>query len=100
MSSVIQVVAVVQGKPGTAEAIERAVSSCVVLSRAEPGCRLYAPHRDVERADRFVFIESWLSREALAEHERTAHFQTMVQELALLLAEPLHVSVLDLLKSD
>lgn len=100
MSSEIHVVAVVQGKPGTAEDIERVLTRCVGPSRAEAGCRLYQPHRDLDRADRFVFIETWLSREALAAHERTEHFQALVRDLAPLLAEPLQVSLLELIAGD
>jgi quinol monooxygenase YgiN len=97
MTSEIHVVAVVQGKPGTAEAIESIVSRCVSPSRAEPGCFAYTPHRDLDHADRVVFIETWRSREAFADHQRTAHFQTLAHDLAPLLAEPLQVSVLDAL---
>jgi quinol monooxygenase YgiN len=69
-------------------------------SRAETGCLLYTPHRDLGRAERFVFFERWASRAALAEHERTKHFEELVRELTPLLAQPLDVTVLEALLDD
>jgi len=40
----------------------------VKRSRAEPGCRSHAVHRDVENPLRLVFVEEWESKEALAAH--------------------------------
>ncbi len=95
MSSEIRVIAVVQGKPGTADAIEQALLRCVAPSRAEAGCLLYTPHRDLNRADQFVFFERWASREALAEHERTEHFKQLVRDLTPLVVKPLDVTILE-----
>ncbi|WP_429555892.1 putative quinol monooxygenase [Paraburkholderia sp. MM5477-R1] len=100
MSSEIRVVAVVQGKSGTADAIEQALLRCVAPSRAETGCLLYTPHRDLDRAERFVFFERWASRAALAEHERTEHFKELVRELAPLVAQPLDMTILEALLND
>ncbi|CAB3798499.1 putative quinol monooxygenase [Pararobbsia alpina] len=100
MSSEIRVVAVVQGKPGTADAIEQVLLRCVAPSRAETGCLLYTPHRDLDRADRFVFYERWASRAALTEHAGTEHFNQLVRELTPLLAHPLEVTVLEALLDD
>src|ERR1700692_935528 len=85
-------------------------------SRAETGCLLYTPHRDLGLADtgarlypppprlgrpeRFVFFERWASRAALAEHERTKHFEELVRELTPLLAQPLDATVLAGLRDD
>ena len=69
MSSEIRVVAVVQGKAGTADAIQQVLLRCVAPSRAETGCLLYTPHRDLDCADRFVFFERWTSRAALDLHK-------------------------------
>jgi quinol monooxygenase YgiN len=90
MSSEIRVIAVVQGKPGTADAIQQALLRCVAPSRAETGCLLYTPHRDLDRTERFVFFE----------HEGTEHFKELVRELTPLLAHPLDVTVLEALLDD
>ena len=100
MSSEIRVVAVVQGKPGTADAIQQVLLRCVAPSRSETGCLLYTPHRDLDRAERFVFFERWASRAALAEHEDTEHFKQLIRELTPLLAHPLDVTVLEALLDD
>ncbi|MGF7132794.1 quinol monooxygenase YgiN [Paraburkholderia sp. EB58] len=100
MSSEIRVVAIVQGKPGTADAIEQVLLRCVAPSRAETGCLLYTPHRDLNRADQFVFFERWASRAALAQHERTEHFKQLVRELTPLVVKPLDVTILEALLDD
>ncbi|MFG2146838.1 putative quinol monooxygenase [Streptomyces sp. NPDC048696] len=41
--------------------------------RAEEGCLQYDLHRVVDDPDRFVLVELWSSREALAAHDVTAH---------------------------
>lgn len=95
MSQEIVVVAVAQGKPGTADKIEAAARTCIAASRKEAGCGLYTCNRDADKADRFVFIERWSSREALAEHEKSAHFQALAAALTPLLADRLHISLLN-----
>lgn len=82
MSSEIRVVAIVQAKPGQAPAVARAIAACVASSRAEAGCREYTAHRDREHPDRFVFVERWADGDAMAAHERSAHFQALAQALA------------------
>ncbi|GAA4831973.1 hypothetical protein GCM10023235_02770 [Kitasatospora terrestris] len=41
--------------------------------RAEDGCLQYDLHRVVGDPDRFVLVELWASREALAAHDVTPH---------------------------
>ncbi|WP_331736817.1 putative quinol monooxygenase [Streptomyces sp. NBC_00211] len=43
------------------------------LVRAEQGCLQYDLHRVVDDPDRFVLVELWASRDALAAHDVTAH---------------------------
>lgn len=67
MSTDIHVVAVVEGKPGSAKAIVVVVvvAPCIAATRREQGCRSYTFHQDKERPDRFMFIETWASEDAL-----------------------------------
>lgn len=95
MTSEIRVVAILQAKAGQAEAVENAMRAIVAPSRAEAGCHFYTPHRDPSHAGRYVFVERWASREALAEHEQTPHFKQLLSDLDGLLVEAPQVMILD-----
>jgi len=95
MTTEIRVVAILQAQPGQAEAVERALRAIVAPSRAEAACHFYTPHRDSGQEGRYVFIERWASREALAEHEQTAHFKQLLADLDGLLVEPPQVMILE-----
>ncbi len=60
----------VVARPESIDEVERISVEHVQRSRLEPGCLLHSVHRDVENANRFVFIEHWADVEALR-----AHFQ-------------------------
>lgn len=98
MSQSIAVVAKVDAKPDCIVQVEEAIRICIKATRQESGCLLYTCHSDIHVAGRFVFIEKWVSLEALAEHEKTSHFLTLAETLKPLLAGPLQVSVLQELK--
>ncbi|MCD4865737.1 MULTISPECIES: putative quinol monooxygenase [Pseudomonas] len=95
MTSEIRIVAILQAKPGQAAAVENAMRAIVAPSRAEPACHFYTPHRDPSHEGRYVFIERWASREALAEHEETAHFKQLLSDLDGLLSEAPQVMILE-----
>ncbi len=94
MSDEIAVVAIVEAKPGREAEVEAAIRACVSATRQETGCLSYAAHADLDAPERFVFVERWASRAALAEHEKTPHLQAFVAALKDLLAAPLQVLVL------
>jgi quinol monooxygenase YgiN len=54
----------------------------VVRSRGEPGCLAHAVYRDVENHCRLVFVEHWVSAEALWEHFRVAASGAFVRALS------------------
>lgn len=95
MSSEIRVVAILQAQPGQAAAVEQALRAIVAPSRAEAACHFYTPHRDPSHEGRYVFVERWASREALAEHEQTAHFKQLLSDLDGLLVEAPQVMILE-----
>ena len=41
----------------------------------EKGCVSYDLHQSISNADRYVFVERWETREALAAHFKTPHLQ-------------------------
>jgi quinol monooxygenase YgiN len=56
-------------------------------SRLEPGCLLHSVHRDVEDANRFVFLEHWVDRDALGAHFRVPESGAFAVALGELAAE-------------
>lgn len=70
----IRLVAIVQAKAGHEQAVADILKDVVAPSRNEDGCLEYALYKDREAAGRFVFVECWTDADALAAHERTAHF--------------------------
>lgn len=97
MSQSIAVVAIVDAKPESVAKVDAVIRKCVDFTRQEPGCLLYNCHKDLNISGRFVFIEQWKNLEALAQHEKTAHFLALVEEFKTLLAAPLQVSILQAL---
>jgi quinol monooxygenase YgiN len=66
--AVIIVTGSVRARPETADEVAAACVAHSARSRAEPGCLLHTVHRDVEDPLRFVFLEHWADRAALAAH--------------------------------
>ncbi|XBS69273.1 putative quinol monooxygenase [Acerihabitans sp. KWT182] len=94
MSTDIHVVAIVEGKPGSAEAIKRIIKPCVEATRLEEGCLQYHLHQDHALSDRFIFIEHWASEAALEKHAQSAPLKEMVKGLSSLTVKPLDVFML------
>lgn len=94
MTKEIHVVAILQAKPGQAEAVKAVLQACVEPSRAEPGCHFYTLHTEQGQEGRFVFIERWTDRKALEKHQATAHFQALVEGVGGLLADQ-QIMILD-----
>ena len=78
-----------------ADSVEQALPAIVPPARAEAVCHFYTPNHDPSHPGRYVFIERWASREALAEHEQTAHFKQLLTDLDGLLAEPPQIMILE-----
>lgn len=94
MSLDVHIVAVVEGKPGKAQAIKAVIQPCIEATRREEGCLKYYLHQDVVRPDHFIFVEHWASEKHVQKHSKSAHLNAMVEELADLIATPLEVSLL------
>ena len=65
----------------------------VERSRRQPGCRSHAVHRDAREPRRLVFVETWDSREALAEHFRLPASREFAAAVRRLAAEPPSLAV-------
>ncbi|SMG27495.1 putative quinol monooxygenase [Paraburkholderia susongensis] len=80
--SEITVVAISVAKPGHEEQLRAALEGIVGPTRKEQGVLQYDLHRDVQEPRRFVFVERWVSEEALAAHAKSAHIQAYRKAVA------------------
>ncbi|ACZ76443.1 MULTISPECIES: putative quinol monooxygenase [Dickeya] len=77
----IRIVASVQAKPEFINDVAAAVRQVVAPSRQEEGNLQYELHEELNKSGSFVFFERWKSRQAISEHEQTAHFRAFVAQL-------------------
>jgi quinol monooxygenase YgiN len=83
----------VTAKDEHVDEVERLSIEHVRRSRREPGCLLHTVHRDVEDARRFVFLEHWTDREALATHFGVPASRTFVDAATALATEAPSISI-------
>lgn len=68
------------GEENRAALIE-AAKKLVAASLNDEGCIAYDLFASATRADVFMICETWATPEALAKHENSAHFTTLVPEM-------------------
>jgi quinol monooxygenase YgiN len=59
----------------------------------EQGCISYELFQDINNQNIFSFIEAWENQDALDMHMKSAHFQKIVPEMALLREKPAEINV-------
>jgi len=69
-------------------------------SRLEAGCLLHSVHQDVEDANRVVFLEHWLDRDALAAHFRLAASVAFAKSVRDLATEPPALDIYDATRTE
>jgi quinol monooxygenase YgiN len=75
------VVATLKVKPGMERQFEAVAKELVAKVHAnEPGCTLYALHRD-EVAGTYVFMERYVDQAAVDAHRATDHFKTLGRKM-------------------
>ncbi|MFJ8313421.1 MULTISPECIES: putative quinol monooxygenase [unclassified Streptomyces] len=99
MSHPIQLVFLITTLPARGQEQITAFERLAPIVRAEPGCLQYDMHQVSGTSDRFVLIERWASKEALAAHDASPHmieadaaspaFRAGPAEVIQLVAEPL-----------
>jgi quinol monooxygenase YgiN len=73
----LTVIARVKAKPGKESELEQALRGAVAPTHAEAGCLRYALHRSLDDPATFLFVERWVSREALDQHLETPHLKAI-----------------------
>ncbi|MGE3348440.1 MAG: putative quinol monooxygenase [Ramlibacter sp.] len=66
---------------GTQEEANRLALEHVRRSRTEPGCLSHEVSRDLENAQRLVFIEKWTDMQALQAHFRVPESRAFVRAM-------------------
>ena len=67
------VIATIQIKPGTLDAVIAAATPCIEGTRKEEGCISYDLNVAVDDDTKLVFVERWESRAALKAHFTAPH---------------------------
>jgi quinol monooxygenase YgiN len=72
----LNLLAVLYAKPGRETVLRKNLTALVTPSRSEEGNQRYELYADVQDPGRFVFLESWASREAQQRHHtQSAHIR-------------------------
>lgn len=84
--SEIFLLAKLKAKKGSESAMEKELKALVKATHLEPGCLLYALHRNSNDSSQFIMIERFVSKEAHASHEASPHFSKHFSLISSLLA--------------
>jgi quinol monooxygenase YgiN len=79
-------------KPGAAEAFKAAAQPLIDGSRAEAGNIAYDLFEDVANPNVLTFIEKWQDEAAIAIHNSSAHFTSVVPQLVAFAAGAMDVA--------
>lgn len=93
----VTVVARIKAKPDRVELVRKELLALVAPTTREQGCISYDLHQGAEDKTLFLFYENWLSREDLDEHLGTPHLQALLAKAEDLFAEPVDLSLWDLI---
>jgi quinol monooxygenase YgiN len=66
-------------KDGEADAVLAVLEQMTPLTRAEPGCEAYVPHRSVEDPNTFFLYERYSDPAAFAAHSESEYFERLVK---------------------
>ncbi len=69
----LHLIATLTIKPGSLDAIKKAVQPCIDATRKEKGCISYDLHQSLTDENTLVFVERWSDKAALEAHFREPH---------------------------
>jgi (4S)-4-hydroxy-5-phosphonooxypentane-2,3-dione isomerase len=78
----------VRVKPEHVNAFRAATAANSKGSLAEPGVARFDVLQNEEDPTRFMLVEAYRSREAIAAHKETPHYRVWVEEATPMMAEP------------
>jgi len=74
-------IAVLDAKPGHADALRQLITELAAQVRREPGCVTFTPYQDHGHPGRFYLYEVYASLPAFRQHLRTAHVRRFIAAL-------------------
>ena len=69
----------------------------VAASQAEPGNLFYNLHRSRSNPEKVVFLEGWKNQAAIDSHNASAHFTSVLPELARLSAAEMAIETFEVI---
>lgn len=93
----VTVVARMKARPGMEETVRSELLALVAATTKEKGCITYDLHQATDDKALFLFYENWCSREDLDEHLGKPHLQAFLGKADELLAEPVEVSLWEMI---
>ncbi len=71
--STLTVVATIEATPDSIDLVKAELQKLIPITRAEDGCIQYDLHQDNENPARFLFYETWESRDLWQAHMKAPH---------------------------
>ncbi len=75
----VTVVAIYRTREDSVDQVRESLAQHSVASEAEPGCRRFLAHQDLEDPTRFALYERYDSQAAFEEHRRSRHFRENIE---------------------
>jgi quinol monooxygenase YgiN len=82
------VIAELNAKPGSADALRDLIVPFVAKARMEPGCKSYLLLEVENEPGRFLTFETWTDHPALDAHMKTPHLAELGPKLGPVMAKP------------
>ena len=96
----VTVIAHIKAKEGMERKIGAELLKLVAPTRSERGCITYNLYQSAERKSDFMFYENWKSKKDLDEHLRKPYIKTFMEESGGMLAEPVSISLWEMLSNE
>ncbi len=88
MDDEVFVIARLHARPGTQDAVRRALFDVQAPTRVEPGCLAYAAFQSLRDPDEFHIHSRWSDMAAFERHAKLAHTLRFVEAIEPLLDHP------------
>lgn len=93
----IKIIAKTTVPTGNQESFIKLVQPLVAASQAEAGNIFYNLHRSQARPEEFVFLEAWKDQNVIDLHNASAHFTTVLPQLASLCSTEMTIDLYDVI---
>lgn len=76
-----------QAKEGTEERVEAIFAEMVEVTRREPGCLMYQPHRSTDQVGVYFIYEQFVDEAAFAAHLESEYYKRLILDEAVTLLD-------------